>query len=455
MMLLGSICSKAQSLSSPPKNWLPIVVGQPLFFKNDSSMIFGIEVRSQKTEGQQVVYRFNNSAPDDFDRKFDLGLDSVPVYTKDIYKPTLLGAEMLVDTLLGDVVLRDTVQGIQFLLKPGAPLGTEWTFDATHLTKAKISKVYIDTVLDKVDSMKRIELSTGKVIVLSKNHGVVATPNLFPRNANHVLNYEQTVDKRFKIWQFNEWSVGDVLHTHQYRSDFEGKTKCWDSITYKLYSTDSSMATYTVKHTRQNKHGKISRETRIWHGFNRDTFFQKGLPGEIYFDRDVTRTTNRPIAYHFYDTTERFGGQPYYHLVSSSYTAFHYNIYIPSVASLFYRQQPNPHNDANSPAETYTRLAFYKSARHGTWGKRLTHDLNVSAGAPMSTSGIALFPNPANHTLRIAGLNAPEPVVITDLAGRVHFSGSIMDEVDVSGLDNGLYVLSLSNGTSKLFSVEH
>ena len=65
-------------------------------------------------------------------------------------------------------------------------------------------------------------------------------------------------------------------------------------------------------------------------------------------------------------------------------------------------------------------------------------------------SDIALYPNPASSTLRVAGLDQNASVAVYDITGRQVAPTSFNDEIDVSGLHDGLYLLIVTNSDGSI-----
>lgn len=68
---------------------------------------------------------------------------------------------------------------------------------------------------------------------------------------------------------------------------------------------------------------------------------------------------------------------------------------------------------------------------------------------PSVQTAIAIYPNPVLHTLYIAGIANPVPVRITDVVGRVWFSGAVM-AINCEALPRGVYFITI-NGTTRRF----
>lgn len=65
---------------------------------------------------------------------------------------------------------------------------------------------------------------------------------------------------------------------------------------------------------------------------------------------------------------------------------------------------------------------------------------------------IAVYPNPASNTLHLEGLGQGGTVAIYDLTGRQVMLGSFTQEINVSQLHNGLYLLTVTTAEGEVFT---
>ena len=68
----------------------------------------------------------------------------------------------------------------------------------------------------------------------------------------------------------------------------------------------------------------------------------------------------------------------------------------------------------------------------------------------IETSDIAIYPNPAASTLHVTGLVPNASVAVYDITGRQVAPASFTDEIDVSGLHDGLYLLVVTNSDGSI-----
>jgi len=63
---------------------------------------------------------------------------------------------------------------------------------------------------------------------------------------------------------------------------------------------------------------------------------------------------------------------------------------------------------------------------------------------------IKIFPNPVKNSLYISGDSSNYNIKIYSLLGQLVISASNVDEVDVSSLTNGVYLIKISNENSTI-----
>jgi hypothetical protein len=135
------------------------------------------------------------------------------------------------------------------LLKPLAALSESWIYDTAANITAQVTAIGAELVLGEPDSVKTVSLSNGRVIRLSKGHGIT----LFPVNGENLAYLLEGIDGRglgvhlpgYKdIYNYN---VGDVF---QYRFEFMSYAMGDGGgglLKQRILSKDSSSAGYTYE----------------------------------------------------------------------------------------------------------------------------------------------------------------------------------------------------------------
>lgn len=119
--------------------------------------------------------------------------------------------------------------------------------------------------------------------------------------------------------------------------------------------------------------------------------------------------------------------------------------------------------NGTTPTSNLTGNFNYKiviELNNATWnwqaGAYPTNQINLTA--PLSTSdfennSISVYPNPTNDFIYVQGVEntTKSQVVITDMLGKKVFSSSQLnvDKIDVSNLNSGIYILSISSNDSQ------
>ena len=62
-----------------------------------------------------------------------------------------------------------------------------------------------------------------------------------------------------------------------------------------------------------------------------------------------------------------------------------------------------------------------------------------------NTENISVYPNPAKDKLFILGLSKPSKVSIYNVLGKLVFSETTSSEVDLEGLQSGVYIVKIMN----------
>jgi hypothetical protein len=107
----------------------------------------------------------------------------------------------------------------EFWLRTLAELNAPWVFDSVANITAQVTAKTSETILNQLDSVKTITLSNGKIIKLSKNHGIIQFPLM---GTNHFYLLEGIAGRNLGILipqapEFFNFNVGDVF---QYKDDW-------------------------------------------------------------------------------------------------------------------------------------------------------------------------------------------------------------------------------------------
>ncbi|MCB0451957.1 MAG: T9SS type A sorting domain-containing protein, partial [Aequorivita sp.] len=186
------------------------------------------------------------------------------------------------------------------------------------------------------------------------------------------------------------------------------------SISTSLAKGSSNTITITPRWT-----GTVYREAyRVWIDYNQDGDFNDS--GEQVYSR--SRTTASSISGSFTVPTSALSGATRMR-VSMKYNA----------------------NPSSCETFTYGEVEDYTVIISNAIGQGITGDTGFS-NAEMS-----IYPNPAKHTLNISLIEATgKDYVIYNTVGQVVGKGAYTENVDVSSLQSGIYIIEVNTENNKL-----
>lgn len=120
-------------------------------------------------------------------------------------------------------------------IQPYAGLNESWIFDSINSIMAEIVYVGDTNIFDEVDSIKRINLTGSKEIIISKNHGLLKYPLFNPQNHHVLLLGIEGRDLGFITPNFDDFFTFDVGDVFEY----------YNKWTYHPYMTEEYQK-YTI-----------------------------------------------------------------------------------------------------------------------------------------------------------------------------------------------------------------
>ena len=180
-----------------------------------------------------------------------------------------------------------------FVIFPFRNTGETWIFDTLKNITAEITYTGIHNFLDLTDSIKRISLSNGERILLSKNHGIIEYPN--QQGDIYVLagieeGQNVTGEKYPGFWEFLDFKEGDLIQRGNWRStEYDNQETITQYDFLSRSKTDSSLIYDVKKYWRYEYfYYNQSRETsagskteKLIYEYVPDDFIN-GYPGEIF-----------------------------------------------------------------------------------------------------------------------------------------------------------------------------
>ncbi|MFI5171710.1 MAG: LamG-like jellyroll fold domain-containing protein [Chitinophagales bacterium] len=191
----------------------------------------------------------------------------------------------------------------------------------------------------------------------------------------------------------------------------------------------------------------------------------------------VNKILNTPLGIHLY----RINSAPYFNTGLESFTNYYYGVFpIDGITAAKYNITytyaftngvVNATNEAESSIfkktdDAITSWSFLPSTLNTTTDKLIKKNvigradyifnIEINAGARQAESNlasikeIAIYPNPATGIINFENVSSFESMIIVDITGRIILSISQNDlvelqEIDVSGFDNGIYLVSAIN----------
>lgn len=104
----------------------------------------------------------------------------------------------------------------EFQIYPLKNLNDTWVFDSLNSVIATIDSVYIDTIFGINDSIKRINLSSGSNIILSKKFGIIKFPSSNGYNYELIGINNNLGEQLPRFWDFFNYEVNDTLQWKYY-----------------------------------------------------------------------------------------------------------------------------------------------------------------------------------------------------------------------------------------------
>lgn len=449
------------SFGSDAQNWQCFKANDLQYFVNNDHYLRAVKIDSVNINGADTIYRLYPTLRHNY----------YNASTFDTTGGSWAGGVVTARTN-GDYLFK-VRKGDTLTVKTLAHTGNTWTMYTDTLNiifEATVVSEDTMTVLGSVDSIKKISLTAkmgssilssnpvnGKQIILSKNHGIIQTIELytFPYRDCGSLNYGTITDGFFAnankngISDFHlikmptnqdvyNYDIGDVL---EFRWDDGGGP-------HYVYNTDTVIAKTTIGNTIQY----------TFYGEVRDNAGSKG-----YIISYGTSTFSADINLIYHDIPEKYDNQLYpvyletrFYEDTNSYcvNSPQFIFYINAVAyfhsySLKVGVGKVMQSDFRGQAVT-SRYLLYSKIKGIECGK---YQFPVTVNHLNQSNLSSLYPNPANEQLIIELNNkahATYSLALIDLFGKTVLQLNTNQEketVNTSQLPEGVYVIQIKSNT--------
>lgn len=373
----------------------------------------------------------------------------------------------------------------EFILRPLADVDETWTFDSVNAITATCSSIEEATVLVVLDSLKTITLSNSKQILLSKQYGIISFPSNNSQDYSLVgIEGNQNIGEKLPgFYEFYDFTVGDVFQKYSiwggggdgdYNAQIEkyiiqSKEALTDTIRYLVtkykaawgfdswegyIDTTFSTSTKTIKYT-NSPSIFVNRYPNQLYDF--DEFFWNYLDFRMLNKTVFTKENGLWVKYagaSFEDWDDIY---PHYDVNDSIPDLLEKNNDGPQYVKIKFIEGYG-REYMESGFEYYQEEYFMGRVHNGDTTGTIYGNRFFQVGIEsLDRSEFKLFPNPAKSEIRIEMPNSESAVQISiiDMMGRMVYKKVLSNdtrshEVDISGIEQGVYVLQLSNGNRVL-----
>ena len=354
--------------------------------------------------------------------------------------------------------------GDTLFLDSQAPVGFPWQFLSDSNLTAEITSRSLATLNGITDSLLTIDISDGNSIVLSKEHGLISSPNFaYYLRGESYLGMDLFRDPNLNTLEvYFNWSVGTFFHYFINDDDIDAKER---DVFYKVLDKQINPARDTIFYTmayylRPTYPGGYYTEIRdtldIFYALEDCAHFQMGSP------TIVSGPLNQPYVWNTRELIlSPHHGRP---------AIFLENYQVHNDGFLY--QNPNDvsqirlhyEEGLGLTSETISSVVFQYSFHQRLVCYKTDDDSSGvcedvfptlgtgGQGAVSDSSAFAVWPNPVSDQLFIQSMDAnsnPLRVVLYDSQGRTVFlqEGFLPgnEHIDVSRFSKGIYLLKVGN----------
>ncbi|MBI9035742.1 MAG: T9SS type A sorting domain-containing protein [Bacteroidales bacterium] len=228
------------------QNWQPINLAEVYNYQFGFTFDGDMEIYTIKTDSVEVIAN---------DSVFYLNRVALPCDTcsGDFQNAMLKNQPQF---LMRKMIKSDANDGVyafsdtlEFSIHALAELNDSWDFMPSQGITAEVVELAQMEVLGTVDSIKRIMLSNDKLIILSKNHGIVTFPDLYADGAYDLIGMETSQQGYIvpDFWDFYDFQIGDVFqYTGSYSYPYEFGYADWKKTILDKQVQDNQI-TYLIR----------------------------------------------------------------------------------------------------------------------------------------------------------------------------------------------------------------
>lgn len=374
-----------------------------------------------------------------------------------------------------------------FILAPDAPKETTWPFRPDTSVTARIDSTYQTSVFGRTDSVKRIRLSSGQTLLLTKNHGIMEFPAVQDGIHYQLTGIKSDTNRMGNTFGFKEiydWQVGDVF---QYKYDpFPRPRDFYRGSTTKREILEKNISTNKVTYKVESKELKsVKYRSGTREALVVDTSYIKFTtnslgdcyPGEVLQNSDIDdwglpplRSEDSNMVTRCRLTVDSNGRLTKTIGAKRNFSDRPINYYKQARGTIHQAQGSvngdygkqfkeglglTSHYQFYFEAGSYRKLIGYMKG-DSTVGKVLSDqrirerdDVGVSGALESPT---IVYPNPVQRTLHLENLSpahAAEIRLYNQMGQRVrqYQQAGAKARINTAGLEPGLYILKIQDGS--------
>ena len=355
--------------------------------------------------------------------------------------------------------------GDTLFLDSQAPTGSSWQFLSDSNLTAVITSRSWGTMNGITDSLLTIDISDGNNIVLSKDHGLISSPNFaYYLRGESYLGMDLFRDPNLNAMElYFDWPIGAFFHYHINDDEIDAKERdVFYKVLDKRISPGRDSIIYTMAYyLRPAYPGGYYTETRdtltnYYYTLESCTFLQLGSPamvpafGHQRYVWNTSESLESPIHGRPMILVENYQVDPNGFLYQNPNDVSQIRYYYEAGLGLTLSTISSVVNQSSYQQ----RLVCYKTDTDssGTCEDVFPTLGTGGQGGASDTTAFVTWPNPVSDQLFIQSKDAdssPLRVVLYDSQGRTVFLQEEFlpenEHIDVSRFSNGIYLLKVRN----------